>query len=121
MKELTEITDISHALNAIEIAIGFLSSTITPADEEQPYENYLRDNLKMDIVKCIPSRKVVQENQIYILSCMVKNDTNVECPDTSNGIGFNNVKITYVIVCVITSIKNEEITITDFLKVKQLK
>ena len=59
MKELTEISYISHALNAIEIAIGFLSSTITPADEEQPYENYLRDNLKMDIVKCIPSRKVV--------------------------------------------------------------
>ena len=56
--ELKEISDVSHALNAVEISIGFLTSTITPADKEQPYEKYLKDVLKMDVEKHLPSRKV---------------------------------------------------------------
>ena len=56
--ELKEISDVTHALNAVEISIGFLTSTITPADKEQPYEKYLRDSLKMDVEKYLPSRTV---------------------------------------------------------------
>jgi len=56
--ELKETSDISNALSGVEIAIGFLTSTITPADKEQPYEKYLRDVLRMDVSKYIPSRKV---------------------------------------------------------------
>ena len=56
--ELKEISDISHTLSGVEIAIGFLTSTITPGDKNQPYEKYLRDVLKMDVAKYLPSRKV---------------------------------------------------------------
>jgi len=56
--ELKEISDISNALSGVEIAMGFLTSTITPADKEKPYEKYLRDVLNMDVAKYIPSRKV---------------------------------------------------------------
>ena len=57
MMELTEISDISHTLSGVEIAIGFLTSTITE-NSEQPYEKYLRDVLKMDVAKYIPSSEV---------------------------------------------------------------
>ena len=56
--ELKEISDVSNALKAVEISIGFLTSTITPADKEQPYEKYLNDVLMMDVEKYLPSRKV---------------------------------------------------------------
>jgi len=56
--ELKDISDISHALNAVEISIGFLTSTKNPADKEQPYEKYLQDVLKMDVDKHLPGKKV---------------------------------------------------------------
>ena len=56
--ELKEISDVSNAIKATEISIGFLTSTITPADKEQPYEKYLKDVLRIDVEKHLPSRKV---------------------------------------------------------------
>ena len=59
MAELKNISDVSNAIKAVEISIGFLTSTINPADKEQPYEKYLKDVLRMDDVeKYLPSRKV---------------------------------------------------------------
>lgn len=56
--ELKEISDVSNALKAVEISIGFLTSSLTSPDKEQPYEKYLNDVLRMDVEKFLPSRKV---------------------------------------------------------------
>uniref|UniRef100_A0A7M5U071 RZ-type domain-containing protein n=1 Tax=Clytia hemisphaerica TaxID=252671 RepID=A0A7M5U071_9CNID len=54
--ELKEISDVTHALNAVEISIGFLTSTITPVDKDQFYHKYLQNSLKMNVEKHLPSR-----------------------------------------------------------------
>ena len=57
--ELKEISDVSNALKAVEISIGFLTSSLTSPDKEQPYEKYLNEVLRMDVEKFLPSRKVL--------------------------------------------------------------
>lgn len=59
MSELSEIADVSHSLYAAEIAIGFLSTTITRNEPEMLYHKYLENVLKIDTQKYLPSRKVL--------------------------------------------------------------
>lgn len=56
MRELGRIADVSNALRAIEISIGFLVSM--KADPNMLYKKYLTEILQMDQDVFIPSGKV---------------------------------------------------------------
>ena len=57
MSELPEIADISNALRATEIAIGFLAST--GGQPNHFYKPYLEDVLHMNAEKFLASGKVI--------------------------------------------------------------
>ena len=56
MRELRRVADVSNALRAVEISIGFLVSM--KADPNMLYKKYLTEILRMDPDVFIPSRKV---------------------------------------------------------------
>lgn len=56
MRELRRVADVSSALRAVEISIGFLVSM--KADPNMLYKKYLTEILQMDPDVFIPSRKV---------------------------------------------------------------
>ena len=56
MRELRRVADVSNALRAVEISIGFLVSV--KADPNMLYKKYLTEILQMDPDVFIPSRKV---------------------------------------------------------------
>ena len=56
MRELRRVADVSNALRAVEISIGFLVSM--KADPNMLYKKYLTEFLQMDPDVFIPSRKV---------------------------------------------------------------
>ena len=53
MSELIDIADVSNSLRAIEISVGFLSST--GGDPNQVYKDYLANVLIMDVNRFAPS------------------------------------------------------------------
>ena len=53
MSELVDIADVSNSLRAIEISVGFLSST--GGNPNQVYKDYLADVLIMDVKRFAPS------------------------------------------------------------------
>ena len=56
MRERRRVADVSNALRAVEISIGFLVSM--KADPNMLYKKYLTEILQMDPDVFIPSRKV---------------------------------------------------------------
>lgn len=66
MSEITEIIDLSRALYAAEICIGFLSSSITQNDTNTFYKIYL-EQLDLDVNIYLPSKKVSIDFFVEIL------------------------------------------------------